>query len=505
MRWAYRLVLMLGICVLLGVGAKAEAKDAVRDSVVKLHVKNRYPDLTRPWTKSNPSSSTGSGVIIDGNRILTNAHVVLYASQVFVQPSQSTEKYPAKVSIIAPGLDLALVTVDDKTFFDGRKALPLETAIPGIKDSVSVYGFPVGGDQLSITKGIVSRIEYSSLQQGDAALRIQVDAAINPGNSGGPAVKDGKIVGLVFGKIQQADNIGYLIAAEDIDRFLKDAADGSYDGIPLLRGTIFQPTENDALREKLGLERGANGLLVWKPSPTNPDYPLKKWDVVTHIGEHPIDQNGMVTIRDDLRLLFLYFVPKEVKDGKVRLKVLRDGKSLDVDVPAPRSQELLVPFLNDKYPRYFVHGPIVFTPVTQEIAGQLVGPVELVLRHQENPMLRRQFDPPAFPGEEMVVVIHRLLPHRVSKGYDGPFLPVVDTINDVKIKNLAQLVEVIRDAKGKFLTVTFYGDSLPLVFRRQELLDVTEEILSDEGIRNQCSPDLEAIWKGEKGAGNNAK
>ena len=49
---------------------------------------------------------------------------------------------------------------------------------------------------------------------------------INPGNSGGPALVDGKMIGLVFSKISQADNIGYIIPGEEIDLFLKDIADG---------------------------------------------------------------------------------------------------------------------------------------------------------------------------------------------------------------------------------------------------------------------------------------
>ncbi len=61
-------------------------------------------------------------------------------------------------------------------------------------------------------------------------LRIQVDAAINPGNSGGPAVVDGRMIGLVFSRLQQADNIGYLIPMEEIELFLEDIRDGRYRG-----------------------------------------------------------------------------------------------------------------------------------------------------------------------------------------------------------------------------------------------------------------------------------
>ena len=59
----------------------AEIKlDAVANSVVKVFSTLRYPDVYKPWTKDSPSDATGTGVVIEGKRILTCAHVVLYAS-----------------------------------------------------------------------------------------------------------------------------------------------------------------------------------------------------------------------------------------------------------------------------------------------------------------------------------------------------------------------------------------------------------------------------------------
>ena len=94
------------------------------------------------------------------------------------------------------------------------------------------YGFPTGGTSLSITKGIVSRIEFVPYSFPTSGLRIQIDAAINPGNSGGPAVAGDKMIGLAFSHMVNAENIGYIIPNEEIELFLKDVADGQYDGKP---------------------------------------------------------------------------------------------------------------------------------------------------------------------------------------------------------------------------------------------------------------------------------
>ena len=87
----------------------ALAQDPIRSSVVKIHSKLQTPDLLKPWTRQSARDISGSGAIIDGNRILTNAHVVLYSRQVLVQADRSTDRIPADVEMIAPGMDLAIL------------------------------------------------------------------------------------------------------------------------------------------------------------------------------------------------------------------------------------------------------------------------------------------------------------------------------------------------------------------------------------------------------------
>src|ERR1700716_2203515 len=145
----------------------------------------RYPDHSKPWTKQAPSEATASGVVIEGRRILTNAHVVLYATQVQIQANAAGDKMPATVLAVAPGIDLAVLQLDDAAFFDTHPPVARASKLPQIKDAVLAYGFPTGGNSLSITKGIVSRIEFAAYNFPVSGLRIQVDAAINPGNSGG--------------------------------------------------------------------------------------------------------------------------------------------------------------------------------------------------------------------------------------------------------------------------------------------------------------------------------
>jgi S1-C subfamily serine protease len=484
---------LLTIAAILVCCGWADARDEITSSVVKIHVTRREPDFSRPWNKRTPEEATGSGVILEGKRILTNAHVVKYASQIFVQADQSTERVPAKVKAIAPAVDLAVLEVEKPSFFDGHPPLPLAGELPALKQTVSVYGYPIGGEQVSVTQGIISRIEFSSLYYFSRGLRVQIDAALNPGNSGGPAVSGGKIVGLVFSKIKEGDNIGYLLAADEIRGFLKDVEDGRFDGKPQLWDYLLT-TENEALRAKLGLKKEA-GMVVYLPFSSAADYPLKKWDTITHIGGQPLDSQGNVKVNDSLRLHFQYFVSKLAKDGRVPLTIVRDGKPMDVQVPVRPDGNFVLPFLLDKYPRYFIYGPVVFMPAYQDVALRL--PSQLMMYNQ-SPLLSLAMSHPEFAGQEIVTLGYGLLPHRTSKGYSPSPFTVVTQVNGTAVKNMRHLVGLLRDAKGEFLTIDLAGSSPPMVFRREEVLKATDDILSDEGIRKQYSDDLEGVWHPKK-------
>jgi len=481
--------------------AQGDAQESkIRESVVKISATMRYPDLTHPWTKHSPQDASGTGVVIDGKRILTNAHVVLYASQLFVESYQSSDKLPATVESVSPGIDLAVLRLEDDAFFEKRPPILRTEALPEVKETVLVYGYPQGGSALSITKGIVSRIEFAGYNEGLSGVRVQIDAAINPGNSGGPALIDGKMVGLIFSKLTQADNIGYIIPSEEIDLFLKDVADGTYDGKPAIHEAL-QTLENDALRAFLGLDKKTQGMVVHASDPANPQDPLKPFDLLAKIGDNEIDNVGMVKVKDNLRLNFQYLIQKVVKDGKVPLTVVRQGKPIPIDAPAKTKYPMLIQSLKGKYPSYFIYGPLVFSPVTSEFVASFdrTGRLYAQLAMMGSPLATRRGDLPKFEGEELVVVTSPMFPNRIGKGYDNPFSKIVKEVNGVPIKNLRHFVEVLRDSKEKFTTIRFDDKfSETIVFNHQDALKITDEILSDNGIREQSSDDLTAVWSKKK-------
>ena len=475
----------------------------VANSVVKVFTTRRLPDLYKPWTKEAPSEITGSGVIIEGKRILTNAHVVEYASEVQVQASLAGDKVSATVEAVAPGIDLAVLKLDDEKFFDSHPPLPRASTLPKVRDAVTVYGYPMGGDNMSVTKGIVSRIEFVTYRFPMSGLRIQIDAAINPGNSGGPAVAGDKMIGLAFSRLTNEENIGYIIPCEEIELFLKGLAAGHYNGKPALFDE-YQTLENPALRSFLKLPASAAGIVIHHPSNLSADYPLKEWDVITKIGDTPVDDQGMIKTDDNIRVGFTYLVQKIAKDGNVPLTIIRDGKEMKVSPPVQPDYPLVIPSLDGGYPSYFIYGPLVFSNATNDFVGGFAranssggGVMALV----GSPLLRRMLEKPAFAGEQLVVVSSPFFPHKLSEGYGNPVGKVVKSVNGITIKNLNQLVEILRDTKEEYVTFAFDTRFYEtLVFKRTEILAATDEILTDNGIRNQGSPDTLAVWTAKPAA-----
>jgi hypothetical protein len=327
-------------------------------------------------------------------------------------------------------------------------------------------------------------------------LRIQVDAAINPGNSGGPGLVDGKMVGLVCSALSNAENVGFLVPNEEVRAFLVDVADGRYDGPPLLRES-FQGLENEALRARLRLGRSDHGVMVSSAPRESGDGPLRPFDVVTKIGPHAIDDEGMVETPAGTRLFFGYFVPGLAGDGTVPLTVLREGKAEVLRVPvSPDPDDLLIKRLDGGRPRYFVCGSLVFSPLVQEAMAAYLQ-FEHVVARGELAWLNRRQEKSKSPGEEIVVVTSPFLPHKIARGYGEPLGLTLAEVDGHAVKNLRHVAELLRDGEGEFVTFCFAEETAEvLVFRRAELMAATAAVLAENGIPAACSEDLRGTWAG---------
>jgi S1-C subfamily serine protease len=241
-------------------------------------------------------------------------------------------------------------------------------------------------------------------------------------------------------------------------------------------------------------------MVVHKPYKDDPKYPLKEWDVITKIGDTPVDDQGMIKLGEDLRVRFPYQIQHIATNGTVALTIVRAGKELRVNLPVPQDYPCLIPELNGGYPSYFIYGPLVFSAATRNyLNGYLdtkYGAMMMAaLSLASNPLVTRMADQPTFPGEGLVVVSSPFFPDRLAEGYSSPRSEVLKAVNGVQVKNLNHLVEILRDAKDQFMTFEFYGErSETMIFPRARMVAATDGILGDNGVRSQGSPDTLAIW-----------
>ncbi|CAE7397597.1 DEGP9 [Symbiodinium natans] len=347
------------------------------NAVFKVLSTHCEPYYTMPWSTSPQTTAAASALAleVDGVRYLvTNAHAVHHASLLELQKPSDDLKCLARVLCQGPDCDLALLELveEEPSFWENVEPLSLSEDLCHLNDRVRVCGFPVGGENISITEGIVSRVEMQPYRHGlGSLLAIQIDAAINPGNSGGPALDaQGRCVGVAFQSLQDADNIGYLIPAEVLRHFLSGYRRcGGYAGFGH-HGFAWQPLDNRALREAVLRESGASGaipggVLVKRIEPTSPASELlRERDVLLSIAGRAISSGGTVHFRGGERIAFPYITSQRCPHDTVECEVLRDSKvhhwRLKLGWPSP-----LVPMHPLQPPAYLIFGGLVFVPLSE--------------------------------------------------------------------------------------------------------------------------------------------
>ncbi|GIL75570.1 hypothetical protein Vretifemale_5346 [Volvox reticuliferus] len=342
--------------------------DTIMEAVVKVFCVHTEPNYSLPWQRKRQYSSSSSGFLLPGRRILTNAHCVDHYTQVKVKRRGSDVKHVASVLSVGTECDIALLTVEDDKFWEGVEPVVFGQ-LPQLQDAVTVVGYPIGGDTMSVTSGVVSRIEVTAYMHGSSELLgIQIDAAINSGNSGGPAFNDlGECVGIAFQSLkhEDAENIGYIIPTPVIEHFLTDyARHGRYTGFPCL-GVEWQKLENPDLRAALKMQPDQKGVLIRRVEPTSAvSEVLQQNDVLMSFDGVSISNDGTVPFRSGERISFSYLVSNKYTDEEAELVVLHEGSQRTVRVSL-RAPVRLVPFhTRGLPPSYFIVAGLVFTTVT---------------------------------------------------------------------------------------------------------------------------------------------
>ncbi len=488
----FLLLIFLSLSFSSALPAAAGKKDeAIKKAIVKIYVSKSSPDFVNPWRVSGPGRTSGSGCIIGGSRILTNAHVVADATFIEVRLHGQSKRYQARVLTVAHEADLALLTVDDEEFF--KRIDPLKLGpLPEAQQEVLVHGFPIGGDSLSITKGILSRIEHQGyVHSGSYFLAGQIDAAINPGNSGGPVIVGGKIAGVVMQSYspRHSESLGYMVPSPVIKHFLTDIKDGDYDTFPAI-GLHTQEIENPGMKRWFGMTEAQTGVVINHIHFESPAIELLQTDdILMKIDGHPVSDDGTVEFRPNERTYYAYFIEMHQIGEEVNLEILRSGKVKKIRLPLKKGKGdfLLVPNKHfDRHPRYFIFGGIVFTPLTQDLMDQWgrswrsSAPPELVAEVSNRPTKEKR----------EVVLALKVLAADINRGYHGIRNWLTTEVNGRKFGDFKEFYEIVTGSEEPFLV--FKNDKgYQLVIDREKALESHDELLKTYRIREDRSEDLE--------------
>jgi S1-C subfamily serine protease len=417
-------------------GPSTTAND--KEFAVKVFTTALEYDYKYPWKAPTIERWTGSGFVIDGQKLITNAHVAGGSIFVEVELANDSVKYPAKLKAVGDECDLAMLEVEDPEFWEKTKALRIGDT-PRQMQKVAVHGFPIGGEGYCITTGKVSRIETDFYAHGEQRmLSTQVSAPINAGNSGGAVLDKQKlVVGVVHQSLRGGQNIGYMIPADILKHFIRQVRTKNM-GFPSLN-LETQTLENPYIREKYGMQEHQNGILLRGiPALSCAKDHLQENDVILQINGIPVNNDGSVRIKTLKHVDYRYLINSSKMGDKITFKVLRAGKEVDVSFVLTdtfSSTHSVIPRAFGKQPSYFIMaGSIVIQPVSKNLQTDWS-------KNYTNQAKTNKSD--------QILVINSVLKNQYSHGYEGFAGEIIDKINGVEVSDMQKLIEVITSNNEK--------------------------------------------------------
>jgi len=424
---------------------------------------------------------------------MTNAHSIEYGKIVQVRRRGGDSKFECEIEAIGNECDLALLRVveaDEAAFFEGLRELKFGP-LPELQDEVDVLGFPVGGESMSVTSGVVSRVEMQEYSQaGQSLLALQIDAAINPGNSGGPVVDENlEVVGVAFQSLNGDDveNIGYVVPVTVVEHFLEDIRRnaGQYTGWCAL-GIGFSLLESKSFREYLGMQPGQTGVMVHELGPSSSAFGhLELNDVLLSVDEVVVANDGTIPFRRGERVALSHYISSHFAGDVVEARVLRGGDKL-VEVPIPlKVARRLVPYhwARNSPPPYLVVSGLVFTALSVPYLE-----AERCYDGRNTPdqsyLLTLEAAGSAWGGEagEEVVVLSSVLCHRSNLGYESLENLHLGTLNGRAVRSVEHLSQLVEENTEPFLRFEFKFSGKVVVLDAQGVAAATAEICEENGV-----------------------
>jgi len=480
MKWIYLILGCWAFTCVMG----AEDEDS-RGSLVRIRASIQPYDQFRPWQKKSPYGLNGTGVVLPGGKVLATAALVANRTEVGLEKPGSAEKCAAEVEAIDYEANLALLQPTDKNFLKGFSGVVLGPALRA-GDKTEVWQLERNGEMLRNQAEILSAGvgRYPSDEAGFLLYGVRVSLPKRDDSYTLPLMKDGQLAGMMMGYDRDSQE-GTAIPIPMIEHFLKDAADGKYEGFTTL-GVSWSTLRDPNLREEVMAPK-SGGLLLTRVNPrgTAGRAGLKEGDVLLSVDGFKLDEDG--NYRDSLygpTAVGNLIRTKPTVGSVARFRISRNGKEMDLTGTYDRKarEEVAIPTLQfDQAPKYLVVGGMVFQELTgvylqewgdkwSERAPQRL--VEYFTFQQE-----KRTDP-----DKKVVFLSQVLPSPITLGYLQLSGLVLEKMNGHEINNLAELAKAVDEISSGDIVFEFRDEPGKLILQADGLPAISEKIGKDYGL-----------------------
>lgn len=397
---------------------------------------------------SKTKSGSGSDYIF-----ITNSHVV--ENTIHIVMDVNSEVHKCKLMYIIPEYDLAIIQPEKEI----SNVHPLKIGkSPKQLEKVVIAGFPFGGDNISTTEGIISRIDAVQYYQGLADnIAILIDAAVNFGNSGGPAItKKGEVGGVVFSGKRSAQNMNYIIPNAILKLFVRLYINKfKWDGISYLP-LVIRGLQNSTLRKVLKVpDNTNNGVVVTKLRPCNlgiKSTDFQKEDVILAINGHDITSSGKINWNDQLIDFDLYI--NLLQPGtKINIDIIRNGKPTKISHTL-LGKDMLIPKTSLYSPlTYAIIYGLVFLPLSYPLIESYDPKswsfISNLVKSNDDVYDFEVFDKEMIKyGLQQIIILQEILPDTKNQDYE-PLKRKLVSLNGFKVYNLIHMMDIIKATIGK--------------------------------------------------------
>ncbi len=396
-------------------------------------------DWKSPFNKSINIDSIGTGFFIDKNYIVTCNHVIENSVKIYITiPSLGKEKYEAELISCCPNMDIALIKT---TNYNSSDFLELDDSDKvSATNKVFAIGYPLGLDNAKYSSGIISGIQD---------YFFQTDAPINEGNSGGPLINENnKVIGINSAKIPKSEGMGFSIPIN----FFKHMKDLMMKDKVIRKCTLLcefnnieQNLWNYCTDNKINKNYNTGYYIkkCYEDSSLFLKYDIRNGDILLEIDGYKLDNFGEMIVPWNKEKININNLLKRYNINEIiniKFWSTNQKKIINIDYKLDYVYPVNISLPNIEKIDYFIFGGLVIMNFCLNHLKEYDG-------YYKNMF---EFNPIEFRKKPKVIISQILSGSTIKKDEIISDGDLITSINDEKIENLNDILNVIETTFDKY-------------------------------------------------------